>query len=682
MIKTKSLSYAPPRGEIMALDSIANDRIAGQPSPAANTKKQQYGIARILGIWAVATLPMIFMAWIIMPRIIPFIQLSPVILYWIIVLLGMSWLFVLSLWIIKNEQGYINWSAIQSRIWLNFPRLPLTGEPRLRLFWRLIPHIFLLSVILALAALILSLGPVLIAVFRIWPLLPYSRIPAYAMATELTNPVFSGQWWLVALALFSWLLMALLGEELLFRGILLPKMSALFGKWDWFINACFSALYYLYLPWLVPFQFIASLVIARSTRRFRSFWVAAILRSVQGAGLLVIVLLGVTAAPLDPIAAEMTFPYIQREPAPSQFAGSGSTSTAPRFDKNSADPYKAAVDLRGLNLTKLDLRNAAEDLFFCDFDSRTAWPAEDHMPASFSPEQIMELGKNPGLGVRRLHEQGVTGRGIGIAIIDQTLLINHREYAGQLRWYEEIGVSAGQPSSMHGPAVASIAVGRSVGVAPEADLYYIAGGEAPFQLHNFTQGIRRIIQINEKLSPDKKIRVISISSGWNPNTPGYHEMVTAVNEARTQGIFVVSSNIEQDYGFRFHGLGRSPLDDPDDFEAYEPGMFWAKDFYRSAEMLGDFYSDRLLVPMDSRTTAGPGGNDKYVFYRSGGWSWSIPYIAGLYALAAQLEPAITPDRFWSLALETGRTVGIEYEGQKYSLGPVIDPNALIEQLQK
>lgn len=30
-----------------------------------------------------------------------------------------------------------------------------------------------------------------------------------------------------------------------------------------------------------------------------------------------------------------------------------------------------------------------------------------------------------------------TGRGVGIAIIDLTLLVDHQEYSGQLRLYEE-----------------------------------------------------------------------------------------------------------------------------------------------------------------------------------------------------------------------------------------------------
>jgi hypothetical protein len=93
-------------------------------------------------------------------------------------------------------------------------------------------------------------------------------------------------------------------------------------------------------------------------------------------------------------------------------------------------------------------------------------------------------------------------------------------------------------------------------------------------------------------------------------------------------------------------------------------------------------ANRLLVPMEARTTASPGGVDEYVFYREGGWSWSIPYIAGVYALAAQVKPRTTPDEFWRLALQTGRTIELKHEGKAIQFGPILDPIALVTELQK
>ncbi|MBI2838904.1 MAG: hypothetical protein HYX75_11345 [Acidobacteria bacterium] len=129
---------------------------------------------------------------------------------------------------------------------------------------------------------------------------------------------------------------------------------------------------------------------------------------------------------------------------------------------------------------------------------------------------------------------------------------------------------------------------------------------------------------------------------------------------------------------RFHALGRWPLADPNRFAACRPALWWADDFQSNPD--DPWYSNRLLAPSDSRVTASPTGATDYVFYRQGGWSWTIPYIAGMYALAAQVNPSITPGRFWTSALKTGRTIQYPYEGTPIRLGPILDPVLLIKKL--
>lgn len=375
------------------------------------------------------------------------------------------------------------------------------------------------------------------------------------------------------------------------------------------------------------------------------------------------------------------FPFIERRPAPADF-GRGAMETIPTYDPTSGDPFQ--VDLRGFDLSALDLRDSAENLSYASFDDATVWPSDDQLPPDFDWQYIMELGKDPGLGVRDLHAQGIAGQGIGIAIIDAPLLVDHQEYADRLRWYEETKdvASLGQGASMHGLATASIAVGQTVGVAPEADLYFIAtsyGGSTEPDFTYLAAGIRRILNINQQLPEDRKIRVISMSIGWLPTRKGYDEVTAAAAEAKAAGILVICSSTEEVHGFKFGGLGRSPLNDPALAASYEPGLFWRETFAVAHE--NEMFSNALLVPMDSRTTASPTGNEDYVFYREGGWSWAIPYIAGMYALAAQVDPAITPDQFWSLALQTGQTIDWEYNGETIPLGLILDPVALIEELQ-
>lgn len=68
--------------------------------------------------------------------------------------------------------------------------------------------------------------------------------------------------------------------------------------------------------------------------------------------------------------------------------------------------------------------------------------------------ELMEQGKRPTLGVKSLHKEGITGKGINVAIIDQNLLLDHPEYSEKIVEYYDTGCNMPQGTgSMHGPAV-------------------------------------------------------------------------------------------------------------------------------------------------------------------------------------------------------------------------------------
>jgi hypothetical protein len=220
-------------------------------------------------------------------------------------------------------------------------------------------------------------------------------------------------------------------------------------------------------------------------------------------------------------------------------------------------------------LTKIDMTGSLADLMYADFDSKTQWPTSDKTPVGFDWQKTMETGKDPGLGTRNLHKQGIKGTGIGIAIIDQPLLVDHQEYKARLRLYEEINILPDTWATMHGAAVASIAVGKTVGVAPGADLYYISAwtGDWEPEMNEFTwnfsyyaQAVQRILEINRGLPEDQKFRVIAMQVGWTsrPDALGYDEVTAAGKEAKSAGIFVISSSLGPLYKLYFHGMGRAP----------------------------------------------------------------------------------------------------------------------------
>lgn len=388
-----------------------------------------------------------------------------------------------------------------------------------------------------------------------------------------------------------------------------------------------------------------------------------------------------------PTPGPIVLPKIDRRPAPDTRLGKPKElSNLPAYDPDSDDHRRVAFG--GRDLSKLDLRNSIDVLLYAGFDRRTVWPARERMPSGFDPQKIIESGKNPGLGLRSLHKKGITGRGVRIAIIDQRLLVDHREYADRLQLYEEIGIRFGTNPQMHGPAMASIAVGKTVGVAPEAELFYIAiphgsGGVTDVaRWRKWVAAIHRIIEINEQLPEGKKIRAISMSIGWgarDARAEQFGVMRDALRKARAAGMLAMPCPVGYAHeGFKYDSFARSPLADPDVLEPHEVSQGVGEWFWESDDPPSE---GCFFIPNGSRTSANATGIDAYDFSREGGSSPGPPYIVGLYALAVQADPAITPERFWALAAKTGRMIRLERDGKRRSLGPIVNPVRLIRSIE-
>ena len=63
-------------------------------------------------------------------------------------------------------------------------------------------------------------------------------------------------------------------------------------------------------------------------------------------------------------------------------------------------------DFRGKDLSDQNFSNVSVDILrTIDFDTETMWPEKEKLPENFDPEKFLEESKNPGLGIRELHEQ-------------------------------------------------------------------------------------------------------------------------------------------------------------------------------------------------------------------------------------------------------------------------------------
>lgn len=322
------------------------------------------------------------------------------------------------------------------------------------------------------------------------------------------------------------------------------------------------------------------------------------------------------------------------------------------------------IRLSSLDLTNYDLSDYEEQLFHSNFDTLTKWPKD--LPESFDYQKLISLGKNPGMNVYKLHEEGITGKNIGIAIIDMPLLSNHNEYKDNLKYYYVHNGSQDMKAYHHGTAVASLAVGKDIGTAPEADLYFIGeshltgfSGSVNEIPNAIVEDIHHIIEINKNLK--NKIRIISISKGFSFDSK-YEIIQQAIQKANENNIIVITADT---FDEEWIGVStqRKIYTDPDQATSYEPCHFLQN---KHSKQLG------ISIPLESRTVASAFGVNEYEYCARSGVSWAIPYLAGVYALALQVKPDLTYQEFTEIAVETA---------EETSILKVISPYKLIHKLQ-
>jgi membrane protease YdiL (CAAX protease family) len=94
--------------------------------------------------------------------------------------------------------------------------------------------------------------------------------------TSRVQGYFHGNWTAFTLLVFV-IFLAPIAEELIFRGLLLPRMRGAFGKGDILASAFLYTVYHLHQPWSMPATLIDGILNqAYPTRRFRSTWMGLI----------------------------------------------------------------------------------------------------------------------------------------------------------------------------------------------------------------------------------------------------------------------------------------------------------------------------------------------------------------------------------------------------------------------
>jgi len=181
---------------------------------------------------------------------------------------------VLVVALVGYEQRTLRWSVVRDALWLRSPRSPRSGRVGGRTWLIVIP---------------LIAG---VALEELVPAFPHavSRDFGAFLSSDAGKAMFHGSWGWFAVVMTMFVFNTVLGEELLFRGVLLPRMNGAFGDRDWVANGVLFAGYHLHVPWVIPGALLDMFFIAYPVKRYRSAWIGIAVHSAQSVLFTVLVL--------------------------------------------------------------------------------------------------------------------------------------------------------------------------------------------------------------------------------------------------------------------------------------------------------------------------------------------------------------------------------------------------------
>jgi hypothetical protein len=108
---------------------------------------KQYSGSRLAALWVAAAAPMTIAAWIAAPWLSHHLGTSEPLAAAVLICLnvGLLWILVLTLVMVRLEQGGLRWVQVRDALWLRAPQDPKTGRVGGKVWWWLVAFVLLSS---------------------------------------------------------------------------------------------------------------------------------------------------------------------------------------------------------------------------------------------------------------------------------------------------------------------------------------------------------------------------------------------------------------------------------------------------------------------------------------------------------------------------------------------------------
>ena len=258
------------------------------------------------------------------------------------------------------------------------------------------------------------------------------------------------------------------------------------------------------------------------------------------------------------------------------------------------------------------------------FSTKTIFPKKH----PFILTQDMFLVDND---VRKLHEEGINGKGINVAVIDFEFDTIHNELKNCLVSKKSCRTDC--EVHFHGSTVATQLCGKNLGIAPNVKLWFYGTGQGKQKIM-----IDTFIALNDIYEKNKKganIKIINISSSRHKD---HSEYLNIYKKLLEQGCYIIDSPV---FGKTFSCINYDSVN---------------KEYYFSDGQLASMdrvnYKDKILIPTGGKMTPLVTTENEYLYCGQATYSWAIPKLSGYFALALQVNNNLTYEEFEQLAIAT------------------------------
>lgn len=216
----------------------------------------QLSLWGILGMFAWPALWYIFLIYGLGQMFIPASGTVPTWFFLFVLATGTGAELVAGLVLLRREGYPLTLAGLRDRIRLRWPK----GWKSWGLAVLLLILATVLSILIAPASKALAGVPGFVPPSW-WPPLSNPTAQVKGVADAFPDVNVKGNF-LFLIAFFVIGLVNIFGEEIYYRGYLLPRMHGVFGRWDWIANAVLFTLKHVYQRWIYPSIFVASFFFA------------------------------------------------------------------------------------------------------------------------------------------------------------------------------------------------------------------------------------------------------------------------------------------------------------------------------------------------------------------------------------------------------------------------------------